>query len=267
MYYLTADELLGEWLRASLQADRTLLAFDPLRDMVPPQDKAPTRLRIGPDWYALVSNWLTEWERTGDVRWRGRIETGMRDIAAFPAGLFTGEAGGLVGFDPDTGHLIDLRRGDYRGDYKLAMAFCGDQIMFEAMDLIDVPEFRRTMLDFARYCLATAQEKKARYGFDFATDSAMSNTIYCRLAAWAGEQLDDADLRRRGWELLAGDYPGNAWPQPQRVGGSAVLTPVDEIPFVEAVDGHPAARVSTNDAAQRTLAIIALLAIAPKEAP
>ena len=49
-------------------------------------------MRIGPDWYALVSNWMTEWERTGDTRWRDRIVTGMQDIATFPAGLFTGEA-------------------------------------------------------------------------------------------------------------------------------------------------------------------------------
>jgi hypothetical protein len=92
-YYLIADELLGDLIRTSLRADDTLRTIDPLREVLPPQQVAPARVRIGPDWYALVSNWLTEWERTGDTRWRDRIVTGMRDIATFPAGLFTGEAG------------------------------------------------------------------------------------------------------------------------------------------------------------------------------
>src|SRR5207302_5971778 len=107
-YCLTADELLGDLIRSTLQVDATLRAIDPLREVLPPQAQAPARLRIGPDWYALVSNWLTEWERTGDTRWRDKIVTGMRDIATFPAGLFTGEAGGAVGFDPATGHLVNL---------------------------------------------------------------------------------------------------------------------------------------------------------------
>lgn len=54
-YYLTADELLGDLIRISLKADRTLLNVDPLREVLPPQDAAPMRLRIGPGWYALAS--------------------------------------------------------------------------------------------------------------------------------------------------------------------------------------------------------------------
>ncbi|WP_439382852.1 exo-rhamnogalacturonan lyase family protein [Amycolatopsis lexingtonensis] len=254
-YYLTADELLGELIRSSLQADETLRAVDPLREVLPPQPIAPARLRIGPDWYALVSNWLAEWERTGDVRWRDRIVTGMRDIAAFPAGLFTGEAGGAVGFDPATGHLVNFGKGDFDGGYNLAMAFLGEQILWEALDLVDVPEFRRTYLDFARYAQAPAAEKIARYGRDF--NPGLFKTIYARVTAWAGEQLGNASLRRRGWEQFTSDPAGKPWPPAERVGGTAVASPVTEIP----------GGFATNDFAQRNLAIIALLAIAPEEAP
>ena len=66
----------------------------------------------------------------------------MRDIATFPAGLFTGEAGGAVGFDPATGHVINFNKGDFDGGYNLAMAFLGEQILWEALDLVEVPEFR-----------------------------------------------------------------------------------------------------------------------------
>jgi hypothetical protein len=255
-YYLTADELLGELMRSSLRADRTLLRVEPLREVLPPQTVAPTRLRIGPDWYALVSNWMTEWERTGDRRWRDRIVTGMTDIAGFPAGLFTGEAGGAVGFDPATGHLINFNKGDYLGGYNLAMAFCGEQILWEALSLVDVPAFSAVLLEFARYVQAPSAEKIARYGFDF--NPGVFPTIYSRVTAWAGATLGDAGLRQRGWDRFTDDPAGKPWPAPVTVSGSVVPEPVQEI---------PAGDFATNDAAQRGLAIISLLAIAPDEAP
>jgi hypothetical protein len=256
-YYLTADELLGELIRSSLQVDETLLAVDPLREVLPPQTLAPARIRIGPDWYALVSNWLTEWERTGDTRWRDRIVTGMKDIATFPAGLFTGEAGGAVGFDPKTAHLFNFGKGDYLGGYNLAMAFCGEQIVWETLSLVDVPEFRDVLLDYARYVQAPSAEKIARYGFDF--NPGVFGTIYSRVTAWAGEQLGDAAIRQRGWAKFTADPAGGTtWPAAVTVDGTAVTSPVDEI---------PAGDFTTNDASQRVLAIVSLLAIAPKEAP
>ncbi|ASU78870.1 hypothetical protein CDG81_11915 [Actinopolyspora erythraea] len=265
-YYLTADELLGELMRSSLRADRTMVRLPPLRNVLDPQDRVPTRLRIGPDWYALVSNWMTEWERTGDTRWRDRIVTGMRDIAGFPAGLFTGEAGGAVGFDPETAHLTNLGKGDYEGGYNLSMAFCGEQILWEALDLVDVPEFRRTLLEFARYVQAPAEEKIDRFGFDF--DPGVFGTIYSRVTAWAGEQLDEPWLRRRGWQRFTSDPNGRPWPEPVRVDGAAVASPVDEIPTNRSHNqSGDFAVCGTNDAAQRGLAIISLLAIAPDEAP
>lgn len=258
-YYLTADELLGDLIRASLQADDTLTRIDPLREVLPAQTLAPARIRIGPDWYALVSNWMTEWERTGDPRWRDRILTGMADIAALPAGLFTGEAGGAVGFDPKTAHIVDFAKGDFDGGYNLAMAFCGEQILWEALDLLgDDPSanaFRRTLIDFAHYVQSTSAEKIARYGRDF--NPQVFKTIYSRVTAWAGEQLNDASLRQRGWAAFTSDPSGKPWPAAVGVGGTAVPEPITEIP----------ATIATNDASQRNLAIISLLAIAPHEAP
>lgn len=256
LYYLTADELVGDWMRSALQADQTLLTQPPLREYFPTPDAAPTWLRIGPDWYALVSNWLTEWERTGDTKWRDLIITGMRDIARFPAGLFTGDHGGAVGFNPATGRLTNLDKGDFKGGYNLSMAFCGDQIMFETVELVDVPEFRKTLVEFARYVQAPSNEKIEHYGHDF--NPQVFKTIYSRVTAWAGDQLDDRDIRKRGWDKLMSDPAGQPWPEPERVSGTAVLTPVDEI---------PAGDFGTNDAAQRNLAIIELIAIAPEEAP
>ena len=136
------------------------------------------------------------------------------------------------------------------------MAFVGDQIMWEALDLVDVPAFRAKLLDFARYVQAPTAEKIAHFGFDF--NPQVFPTIYSRVTAWAGEQLSDAAIRQRGWTRFLNDPAGQPWPAAVQVGGTAVLSPVEEI---------PAGDFATNDVAQRGLAIIELLAIAPGEAP
>jgi exo-rhamnogalacturonan lyase-like protein len=102
---------------------------------------------------------------------------------------------------------------------------------------------------------APSAEKITRYGFDF--DPGAFPTIYSRVTAWAGAVLDDASLRRR-WDRFTGDPAGKPWPAAVTVSGPLVASPVQEI---------PAGDFATNDAAQRGLALISLLAIAPGEAP
>lgn len=263
MYYLTADELLGDRMREALQADQTLLAYPPLRDILTTPSGVPTVIRIGPDWYALVSNWLTEWERTGNTRYRDLIVTGMADIGTLPAGLFTGVDGGAVGFDPQTGHITNLNLGgDYKGGYNLAMAFCGDQIVWEAIGLVDTPAaFEDRLYEFARYVQAPASEQTAFYGFSF--NPQVFGAIYSRVTAWAGQQKNDTTIMTRGWQEFTSDPSGKPWPAPVEVTGVDVVSPVHEIPVAAIADGT----LATNDAAQRGLAIIELLAIAPQQAP
>jgi hypothetical protein len=263
MYYLTTDELLGDHMRDALQLDETLLRYPPLRDYLTVPAGVPTVIRIGPDWYALVSNWLTEWERTGDTRYRDRIVTGMTDIGNLPAGLFTGELGGAVGFDPATAHITNLSLGgDYAGGYNLSMAFCGDQVLWEVIGLVDTPPaFYEKLYEFARYVQAPASEQTAFYGFSF--NPQVFGAIYSRVTAWAGQQKNDATIMARGWQAFRSDPSGTPWPAPVEVSGSAVVSPVHEIPVAQVADGT----LATNDAAQRGLAIIELLAIAPQQAP
>jgi hypothetical protein len=256
MYYLTADELIGDAMRVPLQLEKTLLKYPPLRDYLATPAGVPTVIRIGPDWYAMVSNWLTEWERTGDTKWRDRIITGMKDIANLPAGLFSGVQGGAVGFDPASGHVTDLKLGGDYGKVNLTMLFCGEQIMWETTDLVDVPAFKAKLLEFCRYVQAPADENLAHFGVKFATGA--PGVFYSRMTAWAGEQTGETVIQQRGWTAFQNDSGGTPWPAPVPVSGTAVFSPVDEIPQTS---------FSTNDLAQRNLAIIALLAVAPNQAP
>ena len=105
LYYLTADERMGDVMHEVVDADQLLYTLDPMRLAQPRSPEtpctAPARLRIGPDWLAYASNWFTEWERTQNTKYRDKIERGMKSISNLPHGIFSGPK--ALGYDPATG--------------------------------------------------------------------------------------------------------------------------------------------------------------------
>ena len=105
LYYLTADERMGDVMHEVVDADQLLYTLDPMRLAQPRSPEtpctAPARLRIGPDWLAYASNWFTEWERTQNTKYRDKIERGMESINSLPHGIFSGPK--ALGYDPATG--------------------------------------------------------------------------------------------------------------------------------------------------------------------
>ena len=105
LYYLTADERMGDVMHEVVDADQLLYTLDPMRLAQPRSPEtpctAPARLRIGPDWLAYASNWFTEWERTQNTTYRDKIERGMESINSLPHGIFSGPK--ALGYDPATG--------------------------------------------------------------------------------------------------------------------------------------------------------------------
>ncbi|KAI0075597.1 hypothetical protein K474DRAFT_1708867 [Panus rudis PR-1116 ss-1] len=252
-YYLTADELIGDIMDYSLQADQTIVTWEPLRKALPPPPPvAQSRLRTAPDWSALAGNWFVKWERTNDTKWRDRIKTGMRDIGNFQYGWFTGN-GGAVGWDADAAHMVD-EGGLGEGSYHLMMIFGGAELFMELHDLItDVPEFDAAFLDFCRLYNGTDDQKIARYGVTFKTNNFPQ--YYAGLQAYAGERLSDNSLKQGAWDVLNKNTVG-VWPPVTKVGGTDVLNPINEI-----------ANLATNDAAQLSINEYHVLAIAPELTP
>jgi hypothetical protein len=135
-YYLTADERTGDLMREVLDVDQTVVNVPPLRNAFPNRTK-PVFVRVGPDWITFASNWMTEWERTGDTRYRDYCLAGMRSIGAMPEAFMTRLA---FRYDPATKVLSDV--GDPNlATYEFLVLFGGDQIAMELMQLIDCPEF------------------------------------------------------------------------------------------------------------------------------
>ncbi|KAF4616545.1 hypothetical protein D9613_008386 [Agrocybe pediades] len=252
-YYLTTDELVGDLMDYSLQADQTIMTWDPLRKVLPPPPpQGPGRLRIGPDWTTLAGNWFTKWERTNDTTWRDRIKTGMSDIGGFKYGLFTGN-GTAVGWNADTAHLVD-EGGEGAGSYSLVMIFGGGELLMEAMDLItDEPAFDAAWLDFCRLYNGSDADKIARYGKTFGSKDFPQ--YYAKLQAYAGQRLNDTSLKQAAWDIINKNTVG-VWAPVQTIGGTDVLNQIREIP-----------NLGTNDAGQLSLSEYAVLAIAPELAP
>lgn len=249
-YYLTADERIGDVMREVLDVDQKLDEVDPVRKIAGRVDKGPwpARIGFGTDWGSLVANFMTEWERTGDVRWRNKLLRGMQGIAAMPHGFFTG-SGGYEPTGPNEGALHNVS-GDKISASHLSAVFGGMEMMTELVELIDVPAFKQAWVQYCDLYNAPRDQQVKSLGAPHG-GSAVLTVGHSRLTAYAAAQRRDAVLAQRAWKEFLADERFGAKPlTTTRIAGPLVLNPVDE-----------AAWISTNDTAQWGLAAIQNLAL------
>jgi len=246
-YYLTADERTGDVMREVLDADRRLDAVDPVRKLAnqPPKGPYPVRASFGTDWASLAANWLTEWERSGDVRWRDRLLAGMRDIAAMPHGFFSAER---MGYEPDSGRLHNMAGDSVKASH-LNAVFGAVEVFDELIALTGERDFERAWLDYCELYNAPAEQQRRRLGQPHGGSDVLM-IGHSRLTAYVAWKRKDPELARRAWQ----EFSGGKRPYPPfvatRVAGAAVLNPVTEVPWA-----------TTNDTAQWGLAAIQNLAL------
>jgi hypothetical protein len=247
-YFLTADERVGDLMRALLDADQTLQTVEIERKVGlfrpgdvrtrPAPPPGQIAMGFGTVWGSLIAGWFTEWERTRDTRWRDRIVTGMRSIAALPKQWFSGSAN----YELATGRFTGP--GDTVSISHLNGAFGVFEMHAELLELLDVPEYRAAWLDYCQYYNAPDAEFQAKTGAPGQSRGLRQG--HSRFTAYAAVQRKDATLARRAWAEFQSQGDRAARQQtamPHRVAGDEVLKPVDEI-----------AEISTNDAAQWGLA-------------
>ncbi|HEX8302645.1 Tat pathway signal sequence domain protein [Sphingomonas sp.] len=262
-YYLTADERVGDLMRDLVDSDKTLAHVEIGRKVgarpggpeagsgATVQAEKPLRegeitMSFGTTWCSLVAAWLTEWERTGDRKWRDRIVAGMTSIAALPKQWF---AGGAT-YDLASGRFTS--GGDKVSISHLNAVFGAVEVNSELWDLVDVPAYKNAWLDYCAFYNAPRDEFFAKTGSRAAAGNLKEG--HSRLTAFAASKRNDPALARRAWEeFFSGDAGlgmGVAI-RARKIEGSVVLKPVDESP-----------RVSTNAASQWGLAAIQNLALA-----
>ncbi|MFE2538355.1 Tat pathway signal sequence domain protein [Streptomyces sp. NPDC059371] len=249
-YFLTADERVGDLMRANVDSDETFLALDPLRKIrTEPYtpDRHALSIGFGTDWSGLVSAWLTEWERKGP-QWqkaRARVLSTMETIAAQPNGFVQGS--GL--YDLDTGRFA-VAGAPVVGVSHLSAVFGLNELCAELIDLVDMPAFKEAYLDYCRYFNATKTEQAARYGTNFGTLLLFQG--HSRLDAYAAVQTGDDRLVTRAWAKFYGS-DGYTESSPWKTEG--LSGPVTLVP------GSEADWVYTNDTALYGLAAIENLAL------
>lgn len=263
-YYLTTDERTGDVMREMLNSDFKTVEYDPMRLARPIKEEekkiAPTRTRLGPDWIAFVSNWMTEWERTGDTKWRDKILAGVECLAAMPLGMRSG--GELVfGYDPATGKLYQLN--NEVGTYNLATIMGGAEVAFELGLVLDDPRWHKL---WNQYCRLYSAPREAIQR-DMQTGEEGLNAQYVRdgrLAAYVYHQTKAPAFRDNAVNALLrtgrggggrGGGEGGRGGAPRRIEGSETLNPIDEGPS------------NTNGAAQNGLETIAMLGMVGSELP
>jgi hypothetical protein len=217
-YFLTTDERVGDLMREQLGAEATYQRLQQFNGShyVPTADggyklddrvtgpaprpeqfgaitaPAASPSRLGLEWMCYAMNWTMEYQRTGDPKWRDRVETDMKAMTA-----------GLGPNDPLPGRYFD-------------MIFGGAENMYAMEPMFDVPEFWRAW--------ANTSEAVGRN----VTGGQMTGP---RMLAYAANAKKNPELGRLAWEKLIGAALAPR-AQPTLVNGPAVVKPVTDPAFL-----------------------------------
>ncbi|WP_426227688.1 hypothetical protein [Pseudarthrobacter sp. DSP2-3-2b1] len=252
-YFLTGDERIGELLSEVRDAEHALDRLDPMREFY---ERTPerTHIRIGPDWSALVSNWFSEYERTGDAQWKDRITKGISQLEAMPHGLLSGPT---VEFDARALDLHHMFTGT-EGGFHMIIAFGSPQVWMEVAEALDHEGFRRMLADFGRF-YALPEEEKQRLTGGALDDSHFSwPSMATGMMAYGAWYYRDEELAAKAWDILLENAGGGlSAPFAESLQHAQTWQPVVE---------HPA--ISTNWASQWALnATLCLELIGPPGNP
>ncbi|MCB0446203.1 MAG: hypothetical protein KDD03_01565, partial [Gelidibacter sp.] len=245
-YYLTTDERTGDLMNASVEASNEAIGnIDPLR-LILEKSKYPTHARVGPDWFALVGNWMTEWERTGDIKYKERILTGVNSFSEMPYGFFSGK-NGAFGYDPKTYKMYQLNEDDI-GFSHLSVLMGGPEIAFELTHLLKDEKWDMLWNQFCKLYAAPKEVVEKEFGESIELGD--PGPWYARLPAYYSKVAGNKEYAERAWNNFfnAGERRYHTDFNLQKFDGIESLQPIYEVKGV-----------STNNTAQWCLNAIELL--------
>jgi hypothetical protein len=247
MYYLTADERVGDLLDEQTDAVERLRTIVPGRKVGQKAAEAEgyASVAFGTDWGAVAAAWFTAWERSGQPQYRDKLLASMASIAAQPLGFLAG------------GGVMDLRTGAYVLDRDkkisvshLSAVFGLPEICSELIRTVPQPAFRDAWLRYCRLYNASAEQQKAELGQDLGKLNLGQG--HARLLAYAAVEWQDKAMLSRAWAQF---HEGRAGLRERdlvsrRVKPPLVLSEVEEAPAL-----------STNAVAQWGLGALGMLAL------
>ncbi|MEK5033813.1 hypothetical protein MKY96_20340 [Paenibacillus sp. FSL R7-0302] len=196
-YYLTGDERTGDIMDSVKDADYSTVTLDPMRAYFP-KDEFKTHVRVGPDWAAFSSNWMTRWERYEDTAYRDKILTGIDCIKAANLRLISGPT---YGYDPATGILSPM--GDDNWGRHLAICMGGPQVWFELAMMLEDPEWEDMLAEFGVFYNLPEEEQLLRSGGAITGKLRFEHPVLSvAIAAYGAWVKDDRATAERCWSIL-----------------------------------------------------------------
>jgi hypothetical protein len=221
LYYLTADERLGEVMSEMADADFSTVGLDPMRAYYP-KDEFPTHARTGPDWASFVSNWMTMWERFGDETYHKKILTGIDCLKKMPFRMISGPD---FGYDPATGKLMFFTE---RPGEHLMISQGEPEVWMELSAMLGDPEWDDMLAEYGRFYMLTPEEKITETGLPVKEKGWSFPIFACSMAAFAAKHSGDAKLAAKVWGIVENDAAMNF--REEKVPDRDYLRPVTEIP-------------------------------------
>ena len=250
LFYLTGDRRIGDCLEDSTAAAESLREMPWFR-----REDGSIKVRSGPDWAALVSDWMTAYERTLDPAWRQKIETGIEDLSRMPLGLTSGPE---FGFDPETGNLLYEGEGKNRSMH-LQACMGETEVWLETAEMLDSRQLAGMTARNGLFFFLPEKERAERSG-GLLQGRQFGSPIYsAEMQAWAAREMKDREMARTVWRnLLALLYRPEAPEGFRRVcyGTREDGTPLLEIPWI-----------TTNFTAQWCLKVIVAGELIPGTGP
>ncbi|MFC0211900.1 hypothetical protein ACFFK0_05450 [Paenibacillus chartarius] len=195
-YYLTADERTGDLLDLVKDADYSTLVMDPMRAYFP-KDENPVHLRIGPDWAAFCSNWMTRWERFEDTEYRDKILTGIQCLKNAKYRMLSGPS---YGYDPETNVLSPM--GEDNSGRHMVICMGGPQVWFELANMLDDPEWVDMLAEFGVYYNLPQEEKDLITNGEIRTESWGHPVLSVGIAAYGAYHRQDNRTAEHCWHIL-----------------------------------------------------------------
>ena len=200
-YYLTGDRRMEDIFGELKDNEGTFLNKDPLGDFYDKSEMVyPSHARSGPDWSSLCANWMTQWERTLDGRYRDKITTGIEDIKATPLRLISGPD---FEFDPATVHLRYI--GEKKaGGVHLQICMGAPQIWMELGDLLEDEEWKDMLAEYGRFYFLSGKQQREETN-DLIGKRRYSYPMFAAaMGAYGASRHNSGEEARRVWKQLLG---------------------------------------------------------------
>lgn len=198
-YYLTGDGRLKDVFDDDKDADFSLLHMDPLRHFFDrEQMKAPTHARSGPDWSSFCSDWMTQWERFDDQKYREKIRVGIEDLKKMPLKLVSGPD---FEYDPKDSHLYYIGERKAGGSH-LQICMGAAEVWMELSLLLDDPEWTKMLADYGRFYYLSRKEQAAESGGLISDREFSLPFMAAGIAAFGAWYRKDRELAKKTWRIL-----------------------------------------------------------------